>query len=78
LVSGARIWLKGTSVFWKSCPCQELSVQNASGSLAWFWGTGINSGDIERKNIYVFYSETFFLSLNQLYLFSFSSQFEIS
>lgn len=51
LLSGSRIWLKGTSVFWKPGLCQETLVQNASGSL---WevdlvlGLDPNSGD-DRK-----------------------------
>lgn len=52
LVTGARTCLKDTSVFWKFCLCQEPLVQNAPGSLAWFWGTGINSGDYKEKCIF--------------------------
>lgn len=77
LISGSKVCLKGSSVFWKSCLCQEPLVQSAPGSLAWFLGTGINSGDYREKNIF-FYSKIIFLSLNWYYLFSFFSQFEIS
>lgn len=38
----------------ESCLCQEPLVQNASGSLAAFWGTGIGSGDY-REEKYIFF-----------------------